>query len=509
MTGTDAAGSPGLQDSPGVLPPRSWLDRWEQRELPVLARLPYVMLGFCALLAVLTSVRGWQVDLGLCGLAFAWLLAGSALGCGIGPMPPAGSVARSAPWLAGLSWASRRWVAAAFFVGLVAIMTVMVVRTPWFGFFTFTGYFYAAQLPVVSWRVAGVAAVAILTGGTQAGGLPTATSGPAGAAVFAGTILVNLGVSGAFIWFAWVGHLQGERRSRLLDELREANQRLEATLEENAGLHAQLLAQAREAGVLDERQRMAREIHDTLAQGLTGIITQLQAAEQAGAGSGEQHHHLAAATRLARESLTEARRSVDALRPEPLERASFGEALAGVAAKWSALHGIPVQVTTTGAGRPLPPEAEVVLLRTAQEALANVAKHAAASRAWVTLSYMDGEVAVDVRDDGRGFAAGLVAARVAADGGDSGSVGGATPMSADGGAAASTGGGFGLLAMRQRVEGLSGTLQVESEPGEGTTISACVPTARAPRPMAQPAVAPDFDPAASPVVMAGRRTEVP
>ena len=67
----------------------------------------------------------------------------------------------------------------------------------------------------------------------------------------------------------------------MLDELREANRRLEAALAENAGLHRQLLTQAREAGILDERQRMAREIHDTLAQGLTGIITQLQAAEQA------------------------------------------------------------------------------------------------------------------------------------------------------------------------------------------------------------------------------------
>ena len=88
---------------------------------------------------------------------------------------------------------------------------------------------------------------------------------------------------------------------------------------ENAGLHAQLLAQAREAGVLDERQRMAREIHDTLAQGLTGIIAQLQAADQAARAAGRAaaaHGHRA---RLARESLTEARRSVQALRPQPLE----------------------------------------------------------------------------------------------------------------------------------------------------------------------------------------------
>ena len=228
--------------------------------------------------------------------------------------------------------------------------------------------------------------------------------------------------------------------------MREANQRLEATLAENAGLHEQLVTQAREAGILDERQRMAREIHDTLAQGLTGIITQLQAAEQASDDPAGWRRHFEAATRLARESLSEARRSVDALRPEPLETGRLPAALADVAGRWSALHGITVQVTTTGTARPVPAEAEVVLLRTAQEGLANVARHAQATNAWVTLSYMEQEVALDVRDDGRGF----------------------EPAQADG---------FGLVAMRQRVEGLSGTLQIESEPGAGTAISACVPVA--------------------------------
>jgi hypothetical protein len=90
--------------------------------------------------------------------------------------------------------------------------------------------------------------------------------------------------------------------------------------------------------------------------------------------------HVSAATRLARESLSEARRSVDALRPEPLERALLSDALAGVAERWSALHGIPVQVTTTGTARRVPPDAEFALLRAAQEALANVAADARATR---------------------------------------------------------------------------------------------------------------------------------
>ncbi|HET6192339.1 MAG TPA: ATP-binding protein [Trebonia sp.] len=103
--------------------------------------------------------------------------------------------------------------------------------------------------------------------------------------------------------------------------------------------------------------------------------------------------------------------------------------------------------------RPLPPEAESALLRTAQEALANVAKHAAATRVGVTLSYMDDEVVLDVRDDGRGF----------------------QPERAPGTPEPSAG--FGLVAMRQRIEGARGTLDIEAEPGQGTAISARVPAA--------------------------------
>ena len=198
---------------------------------------------------------------------------------------------------------------------------------------------------------------------------------------------------------------------------------------------------------------MAREIHDTLAQGLTGIVTQLQAAEHAADDPAGWRRHFAAATRLARESLTEARRSVDALRPEPLETARLSDALTGVAERWSALHGVPVQVTTTGTVRPLPPDAEVALLRTAQEALANVAKHAQAARVGLTLSYMDTR----------------------------------SPWTCATTAGASTRPrpkGFGLVAMRQRIEALSGTLQVESEPGAGTAISASLPAEAADTPEA-------------------------
>jgi signal transduction histidine kinase len=224
-----------------------------------------------------------------------------------------------------------------------------------------------------------------------------------GLAAYLAVLAVNVLPMCSLTWLDRYNDQQKDRRELALAEVSEAKSKLEATLAENAGLHQHLLTQAREAGILDERQRMAREIHDTLAQGLTGIVTQLQAAEHAADDPAGWRRHFAAATRLARESLTEARRSVNALRPEPLETARLSDALTSVAGRWSTLHGVPVQVTTTGTVRPLPPDVEVALLRTAQEGLANVAKHAQAARVGLTLSYMDHQVALDVRDDGRGF----------------------------------------------------------------------------------------------------------
>jgi signal transduction histidine kinase len=427
-----------------------YLDRWEHRERKLLALLPYAMLALSAALTVVirsSEHESWFIDLALCGLAAVWMLCLHTLVPG---------------------WRDSPWVRTVFFPGLVVIMTVLIIRDPWFGFFTFTGYFYAARIPPGRWRLLAVSAIAVLTGTSQATGFSMATKGAVGLLVYLGCVSVNLVIAGAFTWFGWVNDARNERRARLVRELSETNRRLEATLAENAGLHEQLLTQAREAGVLDERQRMAREIHDTLAQGLAGIITQLQAAEQASDDPAERRRHFAAATTLARDSLTEARRSVDALRPEPLERARLGRALADVAEHWAALNGIPVEITTTGREQNLRPQTELALLRTAQEALANVAKHAAATRVGLTLSYMEDEVVLDVRDNGRGFdpasasRAPAYAGRAAAGGG-----------TGDGRAAPH--GGFGLVAMRQRIEGESGKLQVESEPGAGTAISACVP----------------------------------
>jgi signal transduction histidine kinase len=413
---------------------------------PVLLTVPYVLL---AVLALITLPWGHHkavalaTDVSLCVFAALWML--------------------------GMYTLNRRWrgrqPVMAVFIAVLILDTMMLEHGDgWFGFFTVVTGAYSIMLLRWPWQLAGIAGSTFVAAASQ-------TSSATGSlafrlAVFIFAFTIDTLLWGTFAWFLWKSKRQGEDLRRTLAELSETNARLKATIAQNEDLHQRLVVKAREAGIRAERQRMAREIHDTLAQGLTGIVTQLQAAEQAIDRVGERaggrvagqafddqarwRRHVAAATQLARDSLTEARRSVHALRPEPLETGRLSEALADVASRWSALNAIPVQVTTTGTARVVQPEAEFALLRAAQEALANVARHARATRVGLTLSYMESEVALDVRDDGVGFDA-----------------------------AVTDNDGFGLIAMRQRIAALSGTLQVESEPGDGTAISACVPTVSA------------------------------
>ena len=245
---------------------------------------------------------------------------------------------------------------------------------------------------------------------------------------------------------------------------------------ENTGLQAQLLIQAREAGAGDERQRMAREIHDTLAQGLTGIITQLEAAQQTGKDA-ERERRIGNAKRLARDSLAEARRSVQALRPQALENSRLPEALADEVARWSATSGVPGEVETTGDVRALHPEVEVTLLRVAQEALANVAKHAGASRAGGNPLLHGGRGEPRRARRRRRVRPADPAQREQHANGNSANGNSANGNSANGNSAngSQASGGFGLIAMRQRVSRLAGQLEIESEPGAGTAVSASLP----------------------------------
>ncbi|HEY3954470.1 MAG TPA: sensor histidine kinase [Streptosporangiaceae bacterium] len=401
---------------------------WDKR-MEAISRIAfYVLLGASALLALISGASGSDVliVLGLAALATGWHT-----------------------WWVVLHhrWAERRVLMAVYFVGLYAVAAALVARSPWFAFFAFSGVVAALQFLHGFWRYAGVIISAGLVAVCQTGGFHRPTPGLA-------VLIAVLALfqSALYLMFGVVGDKtdeQNKKRKKIIDELAETNRQLEQALQEKAGLQAQLLTQAREAGVSAERQRMAREIHDTLAQGLAGIITQLQAVQQVPGQQADWQRHLDTATQLARDSLAEARRSVSAIRPRLLEDAKLPEALSAVAGNWSALHEVRTEVTTTGQARSLHPEIEVTLLRTAQEALANVGKHAQASRVALTLSYMEDVVTLDVRDDGQGF----VPAGVTQNGH----------------------GGFGLTGMRQRLGNVAGTLEIESEPGGGTAISASVP----------------------------------
>nr|WP_157297125.1 sensor histidine kinase [Actinoplanes globisporus] len=331
-----------------------------------------------------------------------------------------------------------------FYVVLIALIYLLVWCSPLFGFFAwtgylFTGYAFRGRLS----RLAGATSVAVANAIAQIGGFPVIAH-PGAWGYFAVLLVFNVVIAGSMTMLTTMTDEQSAKRVEMIHQLAETNAKLAAALKENAGLHAQLLVQAREAGVHDERQRMAGEIHDVLAQGLTGIVTQLEAAS---AVPGAWERHVEAARKLARESLAEARRSVQALRPQPLDAAALPDALDEVVSTWSGLHEVTASLITTGAPRPLLPEIETTLLRTAQEALANVARHAQATRVFLTLSYMEDVVTLDVRDDGVGFDPS------------------ASPDASS----------YGLSAMRERVLRVAGTLAVESEPGAGTAVSACVP----------------------------------
>lgn len=210
---------------------------------------------------------------------------------------------------------------------------------------------------------------------------------------------------------------------------------------------AELAAAERQAGVLQERQRLSHEIHDTLAQGFISIVIHLEAAEQSmDQDVAKTRQHLTAARYTARENIAQARRVVQDLRPEALEIASLPEAITQTVNQWTAECSVLAGVHVTGEIRQLHPTVEVTLLRGLQEALANVRKHAQASQVIVTLSYMSDVVVLDVQDDGIGLW-------------------GKTAVSSP-----TASGGFGLTAMRERVAQLNGTLLIESEPGEGTTL---------------------------------------
>jgi signal transduction histidine kinase len=407
--------------------------KWENRFFHL---GPYGLLGLATLIAILSAdlflmTSGEKYATGALTLAgFALELWWSRVGPGL---PMYGAAGR------------------AYYVVRLALGFALTWLNPFFAIYAVLGYFDATRLLPRRQMYAGMFATAVTMAGSQSGGLPP-TDGLQWVALGA---LFALNVSLTFV-FAKIG-LQEAKNTRTkvatIAELELSNARLERALEENAGLHAQLLVQAREAGVNDERRRLAAEIHDTLAQGLAGIITQLQAATD-NADPAVAHNHVERAADLARHSLGEARRSVQDLGPVALEHDTLPDALKNIVATWSASTGVRAEFTVTGTVEPLHDEVEATVLRIAQETLANAGRHARATRVGVTLSYMDDEVSLDVRDDGCGFDPYVALQQ------------------------RGTTRGFGLGGMRARAERIAGTVDIESEPGHGTAVSARVPLVR-------------------------------
>jgi two-component system NarL family sensor kinase len=212
---------------------------------------------------------------------------------------------------------------------------------------------------------------------------------------------------------------------------------------------ARLFAASEELGATRERNRLAREIHDTLAQGLSAIALQLEAADallDADAGPAQAQQAVRRALDLARASMDEARRSVLDLRAAPLEGRTLAGALARLVESVNGAGGLRASFKTAGAARPLPAAVEAGLFRVAQEAVVNAQRHARAARLVVKLLAAPDRVDLLVYDDGAGFDPERVPA-----------------------------GHFGLAGMAERVRLLGGELRVESAPGSGTRVHATVP----------------------------------
>ena len=321
-------------------------------------------------------------------------------------------------------------VVIAYLSGAILIWTRLIAFHPLFNFHLggLVGQFFIYLN--IQWAILGVAIVTAIQIVMNAylTGEPISLRDPA-----VWGPLMGIGASGLLgLWITGIS-AESVRRQELLEELRRTQ--------------SDLAESERNAGMLAERQRLAHEIHDTLAQGFIGIIMHLEAATQSLADHPMAHKHVAQAEAMARENLQQARYLVEGLHPKRLQEASLPDAITQTVEQWREQSKVAAHVTITGEERPLPSDTDHTLLRATQEALANVHKHAQAQAVTITLSYMGDLVMLDVQDDGVGL----------------------------NGADSQWQGGFGLTAMRERVEQLGGSLLVESEDDEGTTVVVSIP----------------------------------
>ena len=212
---------------------------------------------------------------------------------------------------------------------------------------------------------------------------------------------------------------------------------------------ARLYVRSARLGAVEERNRLAREIHDTLAQGLTATALQLESADallDAGSAPERAREPVRRALSLTQSNLEEARRSVLDLRAAPLEGRSLSEALRALVDRWAVEQSVSARFRAVNGSRPLPPRVEAALYRICQEALANVARHAGAGRVTVRLVATPEQVRLVVEDDGQGFDA-----------------------------SERRGDRHGLVGINERAKMLGGTVDLRSSPGAGTRFQVTVP----------------------------------
>ncbi|RZU65442.1 signal transduction histidine kinase [Microterricola gilva] len=328
------------------------------------------------------------------------------------------------------------WARALWFLTLVIVWLALTLLASDGAYIVFPLFFIALHLFPPRWSVPVVGAMlllSILALGMHLGWDPGTFIGP----IIGAAVAVVLGLAYRALF------RESAERNLLIDDLLATREELAVT--------------AREAGTLAERQRLAGEIHDTVAQGLSSIQLLLHAAER-NISDEAALEHVQQARQTAADGLAETRRFIRELRAPALDEQSLPAALARLAASITAQSAStrpdsPTVVSFQLSGEPieLPMAHETTLLRIAQGSLANVLQHSQAQRAAVTLTFMDDEVTLDIVDNGVGFEAG--AASRAEHRGES----------------------FGLATIRERVERLGGRLSVESTPGAGTALAVSLP----------------------------------
>jgi signal transduction histidine kinase len=376
----------------------------------------------------------WDLLYGIVFLAVLAMVAVSA-GSAVRTATALTAISAMAPWyllvgrphlLSAESTVTRRSVI--YVTGLVLLFGVGVLAAPnaWFLSVALLPQCYhalparRALIPAITLTALGAASVAYWS--QNINGVETAI----GLFVAIGAFTVAFG--------DFIGRIitQSDERASLIGQL-------EAT-------RAELAEVSRQAGVMAERQRLAGEIHDTLAQGFSSILMLIQAADaQLELSPATARGQLSLAAQTARENLAEARTLVGELASAHLQAGTLEDALRRITQRSGAELGIGASFSVEGTGHRLPAATEVVLLRVGQEALANVRKHAAAQNVAVWLRYGPDRVRLEVTDDGAGFDPAVV------------------------------NGGYGLSGMRARVDEAGGTVAVRSAPAEGTSVQVEVP----------------------------------